>query len=207
VTVDQYKACVDDAGSCKNANPMALRGPVDRPVRFISWDEAVEYCKWLDSKLRSWSGTPGPLAAALSGARGGPAWKVRLPSEAEWEKAARGTKNQIYPWGDTLDASKATYGNRLKEPTTVGIYPEGASPYGLRDMSGNVWEWTRSRQLRYPYRPNNDREDTRPTKDARRVIRGGSFLTDDPWAARRNTGERNERTDFIGFRVAIGPPQ
>ena len=207
VTVDQYKACVDDAGSCKNANPNALRGPGDRPVRFISWDEAVQYCKWLDSKLRSWSGTPVPLAAALSGARGGPAWKVRLPSEAEWEKAARGTKSQIYPWGDALDAAKANYGNRIKEPTTVGVYPEGASPYGLRDMSGNVWEWTRSRQLRYPYRPNDDREDTRPTKDARRVIRGGSFLTDDPWAARRNTGERSDRTDFIGFRVAIGPPQ
>ena len=203
----QYKACVDDAGSCKNANPAALSGPADRPVRFISWDEAVQYCNWLDGKLRSWSGTPGLLAAALSGARGGPAWKVRLPSEAEWEKAARGTKNQIYPWGDTLDPSKANYGNHFKEPTTVGIYPEGASPYGLRDMSGNVWEWTRSRQLRYPYRPNNDREDTRPSKDVRRVIRGGSFLTDDPWAARRNTGDQNDRTDFIGFRVAIGPPQ
>ena len=203
VTVDQYKACVDEGG-CKPANARALQGPVDRPVRFISWDEAVEYCTWLDGRLRSWSATPGPLATVL---RGVPVWKVRLPSEAEWEKAARGTTNQIYPWGDTIDASHANYKNRIKEPTTVGIYPDGASPYGLLDMSGNVWEWTRSRLLRYPYNPNDDREDTRPSKDTRRVIRGGSFQTEDPWAARRNTGERTDRTDFIGFRVAIGPPQ
>ena len=207
VTVEQYKACVDDAGSCKNFTPAALNGPPDRPVRFISWDEAAQYCNWLDRKLRSWSGTPSLLAAALSGARDGTAWKVRLPSEAEWEKAARGTKNQTYPWGDTIDPSKANYGNRIKEPTTVGIYPDGASPYGLRDMIGNVWEWTRSRPLRYPYRPNDDREDTRPSKELQRMIRGGSFLTDDPWSAKRNTGLKNDRTDFVGFRVAIGPPQ
>jgi formylglycine-generating enzyme required for sulfatase activity len=129
VTVDQYKACVEDTGGCKNANPMALKGPVDRPVRFISWDEAVEYCKWLDGKLRSWSGTPGPLAAALNGARGTPGWKVRLPSEAEWEKAPAARRTRLYQ-GDTIDPSKANYGN-----PDQGARPRSASsgsshPYG-----------------------------------------------------------------------------
>jgi formylglycine-generating enzyme required for sulfatase activity/uncharacterized caspase-like protein len=205
VTVDQYKACVEDGGCA--ANPSAVSGPVDRPVRHVSWDDAVQYCLWLDRKLREWTGTPRRIADALSGASGAPAWKVRLPSEAEWEKAARGTTNRIYPWGDSIDPSRANYNNQFKEPTIVGTHPSGASPFGLLDMSGNVWEWTRSRLLRYPYRVNNDREDTRPSKNTERVIRGGSFQTDDPWAARRNTGAQSERTDFIGFRVAVGPPQ
>jgi formylglycine-generating enzyme required for sulfatase activity/uncharacterized caspase-like protein len=206
VTVDQYKACVEDGG-CRNKNPMAVNGPVDLPVRYISWDEAVQYCTWLDGKLRSSPGTPPAILAALTGTSGGPAWKVRLPSEAEWEKAARGTTDRIYPWGDTLDESRANYGNHQTGPTPVGGFPTGVSPFGLYDMSGNVWEWTRSRYRLYPYQPSNDREDSRPTRNEMRVIRGGSFQTKDPWAAQRNRGRQDETTDFTGFRLVIGPPQ
>ena len=209
VTVDQYKVCVDE-GVCKPANAAAVRDAAYMPVRHVSWYEAMAYCEWLDAKLQSTAGTPVRLAQALHGARDGRQWQVRLPTEAEWEKAARGTDGRIYPWGNLGDASNANYEPaRINGPSPVGRFPGGASAYGLFDMGGNVWEWTRSRYIRYPYVAGDGREDTRPAKDAKkdvRVIRGGSFQTADVRAARRNWSEASERTDFTGFRVALGPP-
>jgi len=203
-TVEQYRACVDDRG-CHPGDPNALSGARNLPIRYVTWHDAMEYCAWLDSALRASSGTPGTLAAALRGSRDGLQWHVRLPTEAEWEKAARGTDGRTYPWGDGLDASKANYGGKHEGPEPVGSY-KGASPYGLLDIAGNVWEWTLSRYEKYPYRQSDGREDTKTIKNnLTRVIRGGSFQTTDVRAARRNWGNEDERTNFTGFRIALAP--
>ena len=133
-----------------------INGKGDHPVVQISWYDALAFCKWLNQE----TGKP-----------------YRLPSEAEWEKAARRTDGRIYPWGDQWDASRCNAWEGGKRDTApVGAYPRGASPYGVLDMAGNVWEWTSSLYKPYPYDPRDGRED--PEADGRRVLRGGSFYSD-----------------------------
>ncbi len=108
-----------------------LDGRLDHPVVNVSWNDAVAYAAW------------------LANATGQP-W--RLPSEAEWEKAARGSDGRIYPWGDSFDKARANTSEGGKGTTTpIGSYPNGASPYGAQEMAGNVWEWTSSLFKSYPY--------------------------------------------------------
>jgi formylglycine-generating enzyme required for sulfatase activity len=215
VTVGQYKACANDGG-CKPDDRKALDGPDDLPVRFVSWHEALAYCGWLESKLKSWNGTPTKLAAALAGRRDGQAWHVTLPSEAEWERAARGTDGRIYPWGDRIDPAKANYDEAKRGgPTPVGSFPDGASPDKLLDMSGNVWEWTRSLwgkdlgtpEFGYPYAPGGPRENLAAPDDVRRVVRGGSFDLNRGCvrAAFRGRFAPDGRGDGFGFRVVVSP--
>ena len=97
-----------------------------------------------------------------------------LPSEAEWEKAARRTDGRIFLWGDAFDKSKCNAkASGIGETTPVDRYPQGASPYGVLDMAGNVWEWTRIQWKSYPYDPADGREDV--VVSVRRVVRGGAF--------------------------------
>ena len=210
VTVAQYKACADDGG-CKPGTRDALAGRGDLPVRNLTWHEAIAYCAWLEAKLRVWRDTPGSIADALAGRRdGGVAWRITLPSEAEWERAARGTDARIYPWGTGIDPSKANYYRANRGgPTPVGMFPAGASPVGAMDMAGNVWEWTRTLHgFKYPYTPGDGRERlgaSRIPPSATRVVRGASFGDDDVFAraAYRYNLHPDRHFDFIGFRVVV----
>jgi formylglycine-generating enzyme required for sulfatase activity len=162
VTNAEYAEFVAETGA---APPPHWPAPGDHPVTFVDWHEASAFCVWA----------------------GG-----RLPTEAEWEKAARGTDARTYPWGDEEDASRAAIGSGLKHGTTapVGSHPAGASAYGLLDMAGNVWEWTATA---YP--------------PSERVLRGGSFASPGlAWArcAMRSHSKPVRRQAHIGFRVARG---
>jgi formylglycine-generating enzyme required for sulfatase activity len=149
VTNQQYAQCVK-AGACtvpKNEERWDDPAYADHPVVHVDWKQASDFAEWV----------------------GG-----RLPTEAEWEKACRSTDSRTYPWGNNLPAHElANYGNMLGDTTPVGTYPDGASPYGALDMSGNVWEWTSSLYTEYPYDAGDGRED----KEAggRRTVRGGSY--------------------------------
>lgn len=170
-------------------------GKADHPVVHVSWYDALAYCQWL---------------AGLTGKA------YTLPSEAEWEKAARGPHGWIYPWGDFWDASRCN--NResgIGDTTPVGKYsPRGDSYFDCADMAGNVWEWTRSLwgkdwrepDFRYPYQPGVEREDLSAGADVRRVQRGGSFLDlrgGARCACRWNVPDRGG--DSFGFRVVVSP--
>ncbi len=196
VTVAQFTAFVEVTGF--RVDPQALRGPPDHPVVAVSWPDALAYCRWLETTLREWPQTPPRLSELL---RDG--WQVSLPSEVEWEKAARGTDGRIYPWGNEPRRDRANYeGERT---TRVGSFDCPECPFDLSDMSGNVWELTRSPYQSYPYDPTDDREDLEA--DALWVMRGGSF--GDPEsnvrAAIRGGADPGARRSFIGFRVVISP--
>ena len=160
-------------------------GRATRPVVGVSWYEAAAYCNWLRSRLvdselpfRVWrEGKPGIESLAQQHV------VARLPSEAEWEKAARGPDGLRWPWGDEWQEDRAnTEEAHLGETSAVGSFPAGASPYGVLDLAGNVWEWTRSRWGRkslstpdygYPYRSDDGREEL--DGPDLRVVRGGSW--------------------------------
>ena len=176
VTVTQFRAFVESSGD-RPEDERSLRGFGNHPVVYVSWHEALAYCKWLTGALMRNKSTPEPFALLL---RKG--WQVSLPSEAEWETAARGSDGRIYPWGDNVDPNKANYAHTgIKGTSSVGSFPGGKSPFGLLDMAGNVWEWTRSiwgekiskPDFKYPYNPADGREDE--SSSAARVLRGGSW--------------------------------
>ncbi|MFZ5821402.1 MAG: SUMF1/EgtB/PvdO family nonheme iron enzyme [Chloroflexota bacterium] len=167
-------------------------GKKDHPVVSVSWKDALAYCRWLDDLMRA------ELPPGLA---------LRLPSEAEWEKAARGSDGRIYPWGNQFDPNKCNTSEGGKRGATpVGAYsPQGDSPCGCADMSGNVWEWTRSLWKAYPYKAEDGREVEK--ESGSRVLRGGSFNSLD-WSVRcavRDFDVPYYRLDFLGFRLCVSP--
>ncbi len=169
------------------------QGGPDHPVVNVTWDDAQVFCRWLSQRS--------DLA-------------VRLPSEAEWEKAARGTDGRIYPWGDEPPSEeRCNFGDSVKATTPVGTYPAGASPYGILDMAGNVWEWTNTlwhpsgerTSFRYPYNARDGREDL--SASGLRVLRGGAFLVDAGYVrcACRYWFDPVFRDRYVGFRVVASP--
>jgi formylglycine-generating enzyme required for sulfatase activity len=193
VTVAQFSAFVAATGY--SVDDQALLGPADHPVGAVSWTDALAYSRWLDAAMRESSVTPTRLADML---RDG--WRISLPTEAEWEKAARGTNGWIYPWGNDPGPDRANYERGSTMP--VGSFACPDCSFGLADMSGNVWELTRSPFQPYPYDPNS-RGDLEA--DALWVMRGGSFS--DPArnvrAATRGGVDPGARRPFIGFRLVI----
>jgi formylglycine-generating enzyme required for sulfatase activity len=177
VTGRQFLAFIEATGH-KPENEGSLYGPPNHPVVWLGWLDAVRYCDWLTVRLRAWEGTPEPLATLLR-QRG---WCVTLPNEPEWEKAARGTEGHVFPWGNEPDNNCGNFGGTgIMTTSAVGCFPAGASPYGIEDMSGNVWEWTRSVWGTYPY-PSDAigcaaREYREVREGIRRVRRGGAFFS------------------------------
>jgi formylglycine-generating enzyme required for sulfatase activity len=176
----------------------------NRPVVGVTWYEAVAYCNWLTGTLRE----QGKL---------GPSEMVRLPSEAEWETAARGTDQRTWPWGNDWDETKTnTREGGLETTTPVGMYPEGATPCGALDMAGNVWEWCSTRwgwdwqrpDFGYPYVPSDGREELEdePEKLSLRLLRGGSWYDGRSFA--RCASRDGNHPDYwgvnVGFRCARG---
>ena len=206
VTVAQFRAFVDDQGY-KPQDPDCLNDLPTRPVRWVTWYDAMEYCHWLTGKLAEWELTPQPLVMLI---RQG--WQVSLPSETEWEKAARGEDGRIFPWGNPFDENKAnTYEVGIGDTSAVGCFPGGASPYGVVDLSGNVWEWTHSSNGNYPYptaqEEIQERESLKAIGEHGAELRGGSFLNISRLARcayRRWFSPDHLSLDF-GFRVVLSP--
>lgn len=197
VTVSQFAAFA--RANHHTVDSHALTGQPRHPVTYVSWPEALAYCRWLQTTLKSSSATPPRLRESIASG-----WRVTLPSEAQWEKAARGSDRRIYPWGNEPRRDRANYEGT--GPTPVGQFPCPECPYGLLDMSGNVWEWTSSPYQPYPYDPSDDRDNL--DSDALWVMRGGHYGD----AARlvrttaRGAADPGARRPFIGFRVAVSPP-
>lgn len=192
--------------------PLAWRGGVlqedlrDHPVVDVNWYDAVAFALWLSERT-------------------GTQWG--LPTEAQWEKAARGDDGRQFPWGNTFDAELCNVRESARSGTTpVGMFPEGASPYGLLDVAGNVWEWTRTLQAPYPYADDGRdliefaepaqgrlrralarlRRQSLPDAplDPRRILRGGCYANPEGFArcACRFRLAPTSRTPFLGFRLA-----
>jgi formylglycine-generating enzyme required for sulfatase activity/nucleoside phosphorylase len=214
VTNAQYWAFLRETSTNAPMDP-SLSGMANRPVVSVSWQDAALYCSWLTDRLRKWPGAPKKIARILSAQELGSGWVVSLPSEAEWEKAARGSLDaRLYPWGSQPDPERANYkAAGLGETSPVGSFASGQSLFGIQELSGNVMEWTRSNwgsnmeipRYKYPYRPEDGREDLRMDSHVLRVLRGGSFL-DRPVEIRcshRSAELPNTKCDYLGFRLAI----
>ncbi|MEI7847399.1 MAG: SUMF1/EgtB/PvdO family nonheme iron enzyme [Chloroflexota bacterium] len=161
------------------------KGKENHPVVMVSWEDAITFCEWASELSKQ---------------------NIRLPSEAEWEKAARGTDGRIYPWGDTKpDSDLLNYnGNVFFDTTSVGSYPAGESPYGGYDMAGNVWEWVNDFFDESYYHSSPLRNPTGPALSETRALRGGAYGNDESEtrSANRDWGFPKGNNDNIGFRCA-----
>ncbi len=180
VTNEQFERfcqSVQSMPSRKSLDWAARSGP-RAPAVHLTWQEAYNYCRWAG---------------------------LRLPTETEWEKAARGPQARRYPWGDTLDPDRAWHeGNSQGRPREVGVLKQGASPFGCLDMAGNVWEWC----LGWEESPPDASGQEGPGRKPRRVARGGAWDSG-LWSLRtslRLPVDPRVPHASLGFRVALTPP-
>ena len=193
-SVAQFAAYLNAIG--EEAGEVPLTGPADLPVTYITWPEALAYTRWLDAQLRESLDTPTELKSFLEA--GG---RVTLPSEAEWEKAARGTEGQVFPWRNAAAEEVANFNG--SRPRAVNALNCRVCAWGLSDMSGNVWEMTASPMQPYPFSDEDDMENL--SEDAIWIMRGGSFADGlaNIRAAVRGGVDPGVRNIAIGFRIAI----
>lgn len=194
VTVAQFRAFVE--ATDHGADPRALGGSPDHPASYVSWVDALAYARWLERALMASPETPLALGRLLR-----ESWHLNLPDEAQWEKAARGTDGRIFPWGNAPDAACANFGNSAAMP--VGSFRDTECALVIDDMSGNVWELTRSTYQPYPFDPGDDWDDL--DTDALVVMRGGSFQDSENTVrtAVRGGADPGARREFIGFRLVL----
>ncbi|MCB0062549.1 MAG: SUMF1/EgtB/PvdO family nonheme iron enzyme [Caldilineaceae bacterium] len=194
ITNSQYASFISATG---HPPPDHWRGSTpppelrNHPVVFVSWYDTQTYCRWRSE-----------IEDAL----------IRLPTEAEWEKAAIGEQGSLFPWGDDLYTTNLNnYQAGVGTTSTVGIFSTGASPYGCFDMAGNVYEWTSSLwgidawqpTYRYPYRPNDGREDPTAPATVYRVLRGGAYYLSNIFTSctYRDRDLPQSKGRSLGFRV------
>ncbi|MEZ4866255.1 MAG: SUMF1/EgtB/PvdO family nonheme iron enzyme [Caldilineaceae bacterium] len=215
ITVAQYQCFVDAGGYDQEAYwtedgwAWRIAGQITEPERFdgrfetpnhpqvgVSWYEAVAFCNWLAKQTHL---------------------PIRLPTEAEWERAARHTDGRIYPWGHHgAPADHCNMANTgIGATSAVGAFPSGEAECGALDMVGNAWEWTSSLWgedwqkpvYRYPYDPTDGREDLAAPSALKRVVRGGPFVNvhDYVRCAVRSWGNPDNRQDSYGLRILCAP--
>jgi formylglycine-generating enzyme required for sulfatase activity len=183
VTNAQYRKCVE-AGACAWPFDTTYYENADynqHPVVYVGWHWAKDYCEWAGK---------------------------RLPTEAEWEKAARGTDGRTYPWGEGIDCDHAQYKECGGQTVPVGSKSKGASPYGALDMAGNVWEWVSDRYQEDTYQAASDRNPQGPKKGTGQVMRGGSWSEPavNVRCACRSWYMPDARYFNLGFRCIRGSP-
>jgi formylglycine-generating enzyme required for sulfatase activity len=217
VTAQQFHIFLRESGY-EPDDPKSKRGILNHPITYVTWHDALEYCNWLNEKLlpiandiilgnllsedqkRFWLGLHNKTL------------KISIPNEPEWEKAARGVSGWIYPWGNVFMENFANVKTtKLESTSVVGSFPNDTSIYGVKDLIGNVKEWTRSLWgldqfdpgYKYPYNANDGRENIKFTPAIYRIIRGGDYqsLNDEVYCSRRfKQGNLNWAQEF-GFRI------
>jgi formylglycine-generating enzyme required for sulfatase activity len=181
VTWRQFRKFAEAKGAALGRVPI-WGAPDDYPACFILWEEARDYCEWV----------------------GG-----RLPTEAEWEKAAKGTVAQAYPWGDAWDARRCnSISGGMHRPESAGAYPKCLSPYGVLDMAGSVWEWCSDPYAPDYYPDSPSRDPQGPDSGRLRVMRGGAWMSQPNWlrAAFRSKASPSSRNVDHGFRCVRRAP-
>ena len=186
ITTAQYGRFIEETAHPPRAFPEHTGAAApDEPAAGVSWDDAFEFCRWLSQR---------------SGHR------VELPTEAQWEHAASGGMQRSYPWGDAdPDPRRCRFGDPNGRTGSTGYRREGASPFGLHDMAGNVWEWCRDWYDEVAYRESPLMNPAGPRKGTQRVLRGGSYMS--PPERLRCTARDKDRPEVAlpsyGFRVVI----
>ncbi len=190
VTHAQFQVFIDAGGYQEDRWWQGLHQRIEAPMtpswtepnaprETVSWFEAVAFCRWLSAQL---------------------GYGVSLPTEQQWERAARGTKGMEYPWGNTFQQNFANGNAEIGRTSAVSLYPQGASPDGVLDMAGNVWEWCLNEY--------SEPDHCQLSGDESRVLRGGSWYYNPAYlrASHRGNSHPDYRYNFIGLRVVCLSP-